>query len=250
MLPIIVAIFLALSLVGGGVVYASENAPPSSPLHPVQVVVHQTASTLHLTNLSPTSSGVSSSAAPAGPNVDGHPKDKDDAFPHPTRTPIPTALATAFATAEAEVHALATDTAVPGHSENGLDAKLDAARNALSHGNPEAAAAILDAFARQLNAMERSGHISQSDYTALRTQYLNLLTELNQTYSLTVTPIPTVGPNPHGPDQHAQPNELKGPDKHEDDDGVNAGASTGLTPTPTPELHGKGKPENGSKDRH
>ena len=41
-MPIIIAVILALSVVGGGVVYAAETAPPSSPLHPIQVAVNDT----------------------------------------------------------------------------------------------------------------------------------------------------------------------------------------------------------------
>jgi hypothetical protein len=41
-MPIIVAVLLALSVLGGGVVYAAENAPPSSPLRPVREVVDNT----------------------------------------------------------------------------------------------------------------------------------------------------------------------------------------------------------------
>jgi len=261
MLPIIVAVLLALSLVGGGVVYAAENAPSTSPLHPVQVAVYHTANTLHLAAPSATATptpkppadknvgAVSVTASSQGKNSDqgqgdaAQPRDNDDTHPKATVTPLSSDEVNAVATAEAQITALAGDTAVPGHGgngpENGLDAKLDAAVQALGRGDKAGAAAILDAFAHQLNAMGGAGHISSSDYSALYTQYTRVLALFNGS----ATPVPQVTPHTGGAangksDAHA--------DQGKHDVGAGAvnvvpGTANGVaTPTPTPGPHGRG----------
>jgi len=204
MLRIVVAIILAFSLVGGGVVYAAENAPPASPLHGVQIAVNNTASNLHLAASAATATPTprpkgKNEAKTAGSGTgQAHNPDQDDTHPRPTMTPLPPAVATAIATAEAGIEGLRTDPLVPGHAgngpENGLDAKLDAVQTQLGHGDAKAASATLDGFVHQLNALERSGHITQANYDALYKKYLDLLPLVNAQAS----PVATVTPHQHG----------------------------------------------------
>lgn len=244
-LSIIVAIFVALSLVGGGVVYAAENAPPTSPLHPVQVAVNTASGSLHLIAPSTISSGPVTAPRQDSGKLNATstpPAAKDENGPKPTMTPLPPDVATAVAAMESDVKMLATDTAVPGHDgngpENGLDAKLNAAVAALGRGDHQTAASNLDAFVHQLNALERSNHISQTDYTNLYSQYLALLQKVDPT----ATPVSTVTPNAegHGSNQGATHSNAT---KHDDAaDSSASETSTTSSPTATPTLfsHGNG----------
>ncbi len=245
MLPVIVAIFLALSVVGGGVVYASETAPPTSPLHSVQIVVNGAASSLHV--------GLSSTATstpvptPVLKGTTDHPSGsnaRDDARPNATLTPLPSPVASAVATLEAGVKMLATDTAVPGSNghgpEDGLAAKLDAAVAAMERGDTQTASNILDAFAHELNAMRQSGHISDADYTSLYAQYTALLTLENAN----ATPVPSVTPHARGPEAGAAHQNQR---KDDDEMTATPTPATGatLSATPTPEPHGRGNTGRG-----
>lgn len=242
MLPVIVAIFLAFSLLGGGVVYASENAPPSSPLHPIRVAVNGAAGTLHLVSPPIATSNVAMAPVSDGKSDDAGKNDSGNANSKVTRTPIPGPITTAFATAEAGARGLASDPSVPGNSQNGLVAKLNAAQDAISRGDTQGAADILEAFVHQLNAMERSGHISQVDYNSLYSQYTSLLRSVDAN----ATPVPTVVPNAHG-SGHGQA-EVHRSQNRPGDDATATGTpttNTDTTPTPTPETHGRG---NGAKN--
>lgn len=260
MLPIIVAIFLALSVVGGGVVYAAENAPPTSPLHPVKEVVDNTAGSLHLVEGSePTSTPTpvhrvkdqeSVQTATPTPEPEGsdrvRPQDQDTDHPKPALTPLSTAEATAVAAIETAIPTLASNPNMPGHDghgpTNGLEAKLDAATQAIGRGDTQAAQGILDAFARELNAMERSGHISgSSDYLTLYNDYVALLKAVNPN----ATPVPTVTPVAHS-SASADAAGHQGRGRHDDDLSASptptpsSNATATPTPTPEPEGHGHG----------
>ena len=263
MLPIIVAIFLAFSAVGGGMAYvAHENA---------------------------TTSGSASGAFNAAQMPAGHtttPGDQDDMTATPTPGASETATATATATATLSPTATATSTSTPtpttsvtitptasvtitpttsvtpsatasetpesddqgggrdsdshGQAWRGLLAKLDAAIAAHDRGNDQAAMNILNAIAHQLNAMERSGQISQSQYDDLFAKYTSLVSSLNG------TPVPTVTPQPT-PTEEVEATVTETPEKHSDKskDGDDRGVFPTGTPQPTFQLpsqsddHGK-----------
>ncbi len=247
MLPIVVAIFVALSVVGGGVVYASESAPPTSPLHPVKIVVNTAAGSLHVApqNVSTPTPTPQSTDRKAGKSA-SESNDQDELRAKATMTPLPSPVASAVATLEASINVLATDTAVPGNGDNGpqngLDAKLDAAVAAMGRGDSQTANDILDAFAHQLNALERSGHIPDDDYASLYNQYTALL----KLEDANATPIPSVTPHARGSDAgagHGNPNQREGDDESTPTPSISTGASPSATPTPQP--HGRGNPSKG-----
>lgn len=253
MVPIVVAILVALSVVGGGVVYASESAPPTSPLHPVKVVVNNAAGSLRVApQIASTSTPTPRSTVEKAGRSASESDDPDRPRAKATMTPLPSPVASAVATLEAGLDVLATDTAVPGNGENGpqdgLDAKLDAAVAAMGRGDTKTANDILDAFAHQLNALERSGHISEDDYTNLYNQYTALL-ELGDANA---TPVPSVTPHARGAgaaasqgnQHHGKGNDGKGHDV-EATAPPSASAGTALNPTPTPQPHGRGNPNRG-----
>ncbi len=245
MLPVIVAIFLALSVVGGGVVYASESAPPTSPLHSVQIVVNGAASSLHV--------AVPASSAPTpvprgslkgtSDDADG-PHVRNGATPNATMKPLSSPVASAVATLEAGVKMLATDTAVPGSNghgpEEGLSAKLDAAVAAIERGDTQTAGNILDAFAHELNALRQSGHISDADYTSLYDQYTALL----KLVDASATPVASVTPHAHGPEAGAA-HQNQGKDDNEVTNTPTTAGSAVASATPTPEPHGRANASRG-----
>ncbi|MBI2906950.1 MAG: hypothetical protein HYX92_04775 [Chloroflexi bacterium] len=77
-----------------------------------------------------------------------------------------------------DVEKLATDANVPGQSFNGLLAKLSAAITALARGEDKVALDNLDAFLNELNALQRSGHISARNFDALHAGYSSLVVSL------------------------------------------------------------------------
>lgn len=89
-----------------------------------------------------------------------------------------------------DVLKLADDALVPGESYRGLLAKLEAADQALARGQAQVARHILDAFHNQLNALQRSGHITAQNYDDLRSRYAALVASLGGT--------PRAGTEPHG----------------------------------------------------
>jgi len=228
-------------------VYAAESAPPTSPLHPVKIVVNNATGSLHLAPQTDATSTPTprSTHKKAGTGATGS-DDQDEAHPKATMTPLPSPVASAVATLEAGINVLATDTAVPGNGgngpQNGLDAKLDAAVAAIGRGDTQTANNILDAFAHQLNALERSGHISEDDYTNLYNQYTSLL----KLEDANATPVASVTLHAHGSGAAASQghqNQGKSDDEATATPSANTGATLSATPTSAP--HGRGNPNKG-----
>lgn len=247
MIPIIVAIFLALSAVGGGVVVASHDAPASSPLHVVAVKTSGVFNTAQLPatqtatdedekatptvsptpeatvteTVSPTPEATATEAEDAAD--DGGSQSNKDRV---AATPLPTQVATAIATIESDIQSLAKDPNTHGQAWQGLQAKLDAATRAEERGDGQAAANILNAFAHDLNAMESSNRITQDDYNALYAQYTGLATQLN------AMPVPSV--TPHA-DSGVAETTTDVSEKHHK--GLSTGADVEATGTSTPEAN-------------
>lgn len=245
MIPIIVAIFLALSAVGGGVVVASHDAPASSPLHVVAVKTSGVFNTVQLPatqtatdedeNATPTVSPtpevtVTETVSPTPEATATEAEDAaDDGGSQSNKdrvaaTPLPTQVATAIATVEADIQSLAHDPNTRSQDWQGLQAKLDAATRAEERGDGQAAANILNAFAHDLNAMESSNRITQDDYNALYTQYTGLATQLN------AMPVPSVTPH-----STSSVNETTTSTSEKHQKGSNSGADDQVTATSTPE---------------
>lgn len=104
--------------------------------------------------------------------------------------PISTAVSTEIAGAIADTRELADDPNVPGQSYDGLLAKLNAAQAALDRGQPKVALNVLGAFLGHLNAMRRSGHISDENYEAVYARYEAIVTALGGTPEPQTTPHP------------------------------------------------------------
>jgi len=96
-----------------------------------------------------------------------------------------------------DVATLATgDPNISGQSYNGLLANLDAAKAALDRGEDNVATQILGAFANQLNAFQRSGHISSENYDSLYNSYVELVGALGGTPRPGATEVPRANKNP------------------------------------------------------
>ncbi|HLH71987.1 MAG TPA: DUF5667 domain-containing protein [Chloroflexota bacterium] len=119
---------------------------------------------------------------------------------------------------------LQADPLVPGQSYEGLLAKLEAAQAALARGQTDVAIRILDAFLGELNAQERSGHISADNYAALYAGYSNLVTSLGATPKATVIPV---RPSP-------QAGQADGTSEATPTDGDAPGLMARPTPEPSP----------------
>ena len=238
-MPIIIAVILALSVVGGGVVYAAETAPPSSPLHPIQVVVNDTVDQVPTATATATSTPTATTVATPdssptvtltpttvrlnsdGPeahraddnngNRDGHLEPITGTLPVTMTFPVTDtdgitvtnpftgSLGITFTNILTNVEGLGN--AGPGHEDNGLLAKLRAAARAIARGQSQVAARILNAFAHELNALNQSGRLSSDSYTALTNDYASLISQLGGTPVPTVvsTAVPSVTATPGDP---------------------------------------------------
>ncbi|MCL4369727.1 MAG: DUF5667 domain-containing protein [Chloroflexi bacterium] len=174
-----------------------------------------------------------------------------------------------------DVEALANDPEVRGNSENGLLAKLEAIQKAIQRGRADTAANILNAFLNELNAFQRSGHISADSYARLYADYSALVTALGQSPQPQVTlkargrddEEETQGHDlpPNGSERLGRPDDEGGPKKEKDapghrdrGDDAPAGGGTGTVgpgvnvPTPPAEepkdTEGRGTPGRGQDD--
>ena len=132
---------------------------------------------------------------------------------------VSTAVPTEMADLRESAEGLATDTAVPGQSYQGLVAKLDAAQAALDRGQPQVALNVLNGFLGQLNALRRSGHISEENYDQIYAQFASIVAELGGTPGPQATPHVRAGDDDavakatEVPDEEATPTPTKQVDK-------------------------------------
>ncbi|MBI2906951.1 MAG: hypothetical protein HYX92_04780 [Chloroflexi bacterium] len=134
---------------------------------------------------------IETTATPTGGPAMGTPTPTAGAGGTPPTTPQPTGTARPTATAlspeagvdrlASDVEKLASDPKISGQSYRGLLAKLEAAKAALERGQSRVALNNLDAFLNELNAFERSGHISAANYEALYASYSALVARLGGT---------------------------------------------------------------------
>lgn len=98
---------------------------------------------------------------------------------NPRRSPVPSSTTAVTLTQTiSDVLKLADDPLISGRSYRGLLAKLEAADRALDRGQAQVAVHVLDAFHNQLNAFQRSGHITAQNYDDLLSRYSALVASL------------------------------------------------------------------------
>lgn len=173
---LIIALVMALSALGGGVVYASQHALTADALYRVGTTVESVP-------LAP----ATTDASKTRPLLDLAAKRVPEArLPQYTDAvsntlPISSTVSVTFTQAISNVENLATDENIPGESYKGLLAKLGAAHRAVERGQEHVAENVLNAFLNELNAMMRSGHISGDNYHTLYSDYTALVTGLGGT---------------------------------------------------------------------
>ncbi len=154
-------------------------------------------------------------------------------------TAVSSSMTMTFTQIISDVQNLASDPNLPGQSHNGLVAKLQAAQAALDRGQSGVAVQILDAFLGELNALDRSGHISADNYNTLYANYSALVTSLGGTPKPEATSVPSINKHRNEmsqPSADATPEPTESPDL----DGTRVGRPSPMgVPTESEGPHGQ-----------
>ncbi|MCL4459443.1 MAG: DUF5667 domain-containing protein [Chloroflexi bacterium] len=166
--------------------------------------------------------------------------------PPPTATPsISNTIGITLTQTISDVVSLSADPNVPGQSYEGLLAKLLSVQASLERGQTKVSLNQLDAFLHELNALQRSGHISQANYDRLYAAYTTLISSLGgepQPALPAGQPTPAATPSPEAKPRPTRQPGVTPPRRGEPEEGQERRAtpartsvkSEGPSATPTP----------------
>ncbi len=201
----------------------------------------------------------------------GNKKDGQAPSETPTPTAVPSSTATAVASGSAvtatatvtatvnvsstiqisttvavsDVESLKNDPEVSGQSYKGLLAKLEAAQAAADRGHAKTALNILGAFENQLDAFNRSGHISPENYAKLKSDYEGLASSLNSQMGAQATPEASSTPEAEHEQERNKNRNQNAREKQWERENERNGSQLVPSPTSTP---GASNSEDQSED--